>query len=1459
MVKEIKPTHETYKSVISAIRKASEDCRDEDVDRVTSVVKTLIETKPDIRQLQKIHSTITSQVDVISRSRTPSPSEPLPSLDSPTLEAPKNLLALAEKVEKMIHHDCPDSLALLFGKGEMDRFKKGISTINDPEILFQIALHCAEENPSKTAVFIKLFKIGDNQDKLLALAMKSKTISDIHAFIKLGLTSKNHIYLLLAKLAVSDTKLAINFLKKYPIQDKKYPPSLLSLFATHDGLYFASNIKLFEIASTTEEDQALLAELARDCVMQNGAAAQFIKNFEINDSKVRLEIAKLCAEKDGFECAKHILQFDFDPETKEGQQALFEVAQLCLKQNAACAEHLSLFKIKEPKLRFKLAELCAKKDGGVFAKHFKQFEIKEPTQVFELAKLAAACYQPQDKLFIENIENFDIKDLKLLFEIAKLCARSKPASLIKQIRKFKLDSEQHLELAHECLKLAPIDVLQSIVDKSFKISDPDAIYEIVLKCAALNGELTLHFASKLKIEDPEKKYEIARRCIQQSGRSINLLEKLKLPRETEKQKKTFIELIKIAAKLEPDFTMYALEGLQVQEEKDRAEIAELCIIADPEEALSRFREFKITDPKLCEHLADVAVKADSYYFSMNMKLFDQLKPEKKLELAYRCAKRDGAATADFIGNYDIKDSAHLLEIAKICAANGWNPSAKGFEKFGIKDKDQIQSIVEISILKGYFTKPSEVDTFGFSAEENKRLYFLAFCSNFLNNALDDPAQKEFDQKVYAQIKAYIEAEDKMNIDGEFMSLKKILGLSKENKKEYCTLFLAVNLLGFKIEDERSISSLRRICECRNGELALSLALKLTSKSFSRKFYYQAVENPGSLKIEDHLLLPLVYPSAWVKKGENEHLFLAIRKNLDSGAIKKSLSGSGGSVEQAWLKTCKLLDETSTISLNQKLELLLTITSNLNPKDPKGDLLGRLNSLEVIVSSKRADLIEFISSLTSKVQDLEIEIQKLAPELRLLDEVKIEQALLDVKAKNLKAILEQAKVAYDKTVEGGALIKLKQIQERYLERKKQGETSAELEEKIESAKKQIEKHEEWLNDWIKEIHPTLEDEIKEVEARQAKLSEDAAFLSKFQHSVKKRSKEIDKLEKRLKAAQKEKADVLSKLSKKTNVSSNDKLVRQRDRLELEIKNLEEQVSALKRSVENEEKIKALQDEVNREISQRIFDSLKTILSNDPYLDLSSVESLESRFLETLNQMRFPNAWKIYQIRMERTSEKEIQIAFQRFIIGVLEGTFKQDRYSPELSSHITKIAERFPKIWEGWQIEDRGEQVKISDKQYLVVNTDDWQDLFLSGTDVEGSCQHVAGSPQLNKCLLGYTNDGKNRMIAIKDPKTGKIVARTIIKMLWSKETQKPVLYLEAIYPHKASKEMKDALANYAMKEAKRLGCPLYASEDLTGTRQKNTDCLQSFESQKAPYEYSDSSGGPKPHGAFDVVRGYLLV
>ncbi len=133
------------------------------------------------------------------------------------------------------------------------------------------------------------------------------------------------------------------------------------------------------------------------------------------------------------------------------------------------------------------------------------------------------------------------------------------------------------------------------------------------------------------------------------------------------------------------------------------------------------------------------------------------------------------------------------------------------------------------------------------------------------------------------------------------------------------------------------------------------------------------------------------------------------------------------------------------------------------------------------------------------------------------------------------------------------------------------------------------------------------------------------------------------------------------------------------------------------------------------------------------------------------------------------------------------------------------------------------------KKFTLVDSDDIQDLLYCGTEVDGSCLRLDGSPDTNCCLMGYVLDGKIRLLAIKN-KGGRIVSRAIIKLLFNNKNE-PVIFFEMIY---GREEFLEKLLEYAHKKAEQLGVSLYTAGGNTK--------LASI-GNVVPYEYEDEEVG----------------
>ncbi len=160
-----------------------------------------------------------------------------------------------------------------------------------------------------------------------------------------------------------------------------------------------------------------------------------------------------------------------------------------------------------------------------------------------------------------------------------------------------------------------------------------------------------------------------------------------------------------------------------------------------------------------------------------------------------------------------------------------------------------------------------------------------------------------------------------------------------------------------------------------------------------------------------------------------------------------------------------------------------------------------------------------------------------------------------------------------------------------------------------------------------------------------------------------------------------------------------------------------------------------------------------------------------------------------------------------------------------------------------------ENVEYNYHEWTVEDCDDPESLFTCGSAVPGSCQKIEGDIELNKSLLAYVLDGKNRLLCVKNMH-GKMMARAIFRILWDTKNQTPVLLVEPIYPDIVKPSITKAIVRLAKDRAQELGLPFAQNDDLKITYPGTLESLSS----KAPYEYTDLGKQHKTNGVFEIKQ-----
>lgn len=248
-----------------------------------------------------------------------------------------------------------------------------------------------------------------------------------------------------------------------------------------------------------------------------------------------------------------------------------------------------------------------------------------------------------------------------------------------------------------------------------------------------------------------------------------------------------------------------------------------------------------------------------------------------------------------------------------------------------------------------------------------------------------------------------------------------------------------------------------------------------------------------------------------------------------------------------------------------------------------------------------------------------------------------------------------------------------------------------------------------------------------------------------------------------------------------------------------------------------------------------------------------------FLEKYNEferhMRIPGAFVMYISNLQSLEDSSLIKDIQKLVYTMLHNQVREERYSTMDNPHLDRIKKEFPTIFSKWQVSlDAKELQEYSNNPLVVVDTDDPQDLFLCGTEIFGSCQRTDGHPNMNKGLIAYILDGKNRLIAVKNKKSGKIRSRCLLRLLLDEETKKPVLFQELIYSN-SNLYMKE-LNDVAKAKAQDLQVTLY-SRNSDHSFQDCTRAITSLGNSLA-YEYVDAAKGNINNGRFTIFANKIL-
>ena len=246
-------------------------------------------------------------------------------------------------------------------------------------------------------------------------------------------------------------------------------------------------------------------------------------------------------------------------------------------------------------------------------------------------------------------------------------------------------------------------------------------------------------------------------------------------------------------------------------------------------------------------------------------------------------------------------------------------------------------------------------------------------------------------------------------------------------------------------------------------------------------------------------------------------------------------------------------------------------------------------------------------------------------------------------------------------------------------------------------------------------------------------------------------------------------------------------------------------------------------------------------------IGEIPDFSRKLQMTFGSSRNPNALFTYLRSIEQLPDEEREHTLRmlgNYMQAVLNDQFPAVRYQHENDPHLQQVfADAM--IKSAWM--EREDPVMVGNYQISI--SDDFIDLLLIGTEVQGSCLNINLDPHNNKCLVFIMMHGGILPIVAKDAQ-GKIAARSLLRLGWDKKNGKPLILQERIYSNVHDPNLVQKINEIALKKAQKMGIPLLAKRE-PGSQGGMYPGSFSYLGGDFPYVYSDAAGG-----VMDGIQGF---
>ena len=1273
---------------------------------------------------------------------------------------------------------------------EFSKFIKNY-TITDQEALVEIATLAAGNYSNEMPKYIQNYGFTDQNilTKIAELTLKNRSAVCFSQNIQnFGITNKR-ILIKLAEMAVSLAPWGLpEFIQNYGIDDQE----VLA--------------KIAKSLTVPNEQQVAYAD----------RVSKYIHNFGIKNEETCIQIAESAAKSDGGNTSLYIKNYKISD-----KEALIRIAKLAAEQDGDgtsryiqnygitdpaelskialisaksskgnLSEFIQNYGIKDENVLITIAKIMAQKNGEGISKHIKNYGFTKESTFVEIAELAAEKNGEQTSL---HIQNYGISQQRDLIKIAKIAAKQNGDAVSYYIQKYNIKDENDL---NEIAIIAATSSKRSIIERLqiFGITNKEVILTIVELGAQKDGLTIAENIKKFKFS-PKELIKIARFCVQQNAETSRLIKNFGITDEG-----TLIDIAFLSAKRDAGITSEYIKNYGIKNQKALVDIAKLAATKNGHAISYYIRNYEIEDEDERIAIAKLSAQNDGEKTSQLIEVYSIDNERALIEIAKLAVQQDGAAASSQIDSFGIQDQTALIEIAKLAIRQDIE-AASHFENYGIEDRAARHDV----FLYAYKINP--VSTLSYIQKFN--------LDPILSNLSQFSSIEEFQ-------KAFVWPE-------EFTPIFEVLRQTTPSQDDILCLNYLANKLIQKPPHLKDPKIWLSILKCRDKKMRyelIDLAFSLDDKQVES---YKLISSP------DYLQLPALFFSRYSQNEKESKAYFDL--------FNKRTEFRDGMMQKALLDTLHALlvqhnFETEPTTALLKMALVEPIKVNLF--SIQGILsCGGADRLKKEALTGHLDLDEIYKDAFISI----IPMNHIKDFSKKCDETfgscAIPSAPLTYAGRLRRLPKEEQDIALQALAEFvRSVIETEYKQNRYLG--------------SDHLKMIFEKQSSLKTDW-----PT--DDTMPFKALQPPSSSKTVFnpldflktkIFKDKHLPKDKYPDIyqyletgdlkvaEGLNKTLGEMARKSATKGRQIKDLNNALALLKDIDKVDNVEKRFMVLKNATKQLKEFSEFADIIKGIGDipPLPRKESGQVIDILGRAQTIQKFMDqLNKAVTDKHRHLSIPDELQQRLQFQKDLIDLCKTEKKPLpqQIFLLKKIRKELV-LFNEKEFSNDVVGEINALEK----------------QVQSYDK-YSLINTDRFDLMLLSGTELPGSCQRIDGDPILNKCLLAYPMDGKNRIIAVLDSDK-KLVARSILRLLWDPKNNRPALMQERIYSNDANPRVSSSLDEFAKIQAKKLGVPLYIA-DAQGTG----EALQSFGSV-APWEYVDSAEGVHPLGQFIISKTRLV-